>query len=60
MATQVDEEKAYLNDELSNIESTVRMSSDSFEECSRNVITVFDSDFEKFQTSVRVSTIQAI
>jgi hypothetical protein len=53
MTEQVSEDQTYLTEELSNIETTVRMSAETFAECSTNVTVIFDASFEKLKTAIQ-------
>lgn len=52
----VDEEQMYLDMEISNIESNVTMSTDTFKMCSENATMIFNDNFSKFQATIQACT----
>lgn len=48
----VEEEKAYIEGELMNIQSNMTMSTETFTMCNANITTQFDVKFEKLKTDV--------
>lgn len=52
----VDEEQSYLDMEISNIESNVTMSTDTFKMCSENATMIFNDNFQKFQATIQACT----
>lgn len=52
----VDEEKTYLEMEISSIEANVTMSVDTLKTCSENATMIFNDSFERFQTTIQACT----
>lgn len=52
----VDEEQMYLDMEISNIESNVTMSVETFKMCSENATMIFNDNFQKFQATIQACT----
>jgi hypothetical protein len=50
---QVNEDDTYINEELGNIETTVRENAEKFTACSDNVNGIFDASFEKLKTAIK-------
>lgn len=51
--TTLEDEKNYLETEMTNIQTSIATSMDTFQSCTTNITTIFEDKFLVFQTTIK-------